>query len=153
MHDDLEKERKTMTRLWAKREQQIRGVIESTAGMYGERLAQPPGCLGVFQGRARPPAGRQDRLRRSAPPTPGANATRKPSANTASLSPATTPSASNSAEPLAAEPADLGRTPMVLVRAYRAPARHPRFPRDGPQPAGVVRIALRKLGLDESASA
>lgn len=36
MHDDLEKERKTMTRLWAKREEQIRGVIESTAGMYGD---------------------------------------------------------------------------------------------------------------------
>ena len=35
MHEDLEKERKTMTRLWAKREEQIRGVIESTAGMYG----------------------------------------------------------------------------------------------------------------------
>jgi hypothetical protein len=25
-----------MTRLWAKREEQIRGVIESTAGMYGD---------------------------------------------------------------------------------------------------------------------
>jgi hypothetical protein len=25
-----------MTRLWAKREAQIRGVIESTAGMYGD---------------------------------------------------------------------------------------------------------------------
>lgn len=36
MQDDLNKERKTMTRLWAKREQQIRGVIESTAGMYGD---------------------------------------------------------------------------------------------------------------------
>src|SRR5690606_36228564 len=36
MQDDLDKERKTMTRLWAKREQQIRGVIESTAGMYGD---------------------------------------------------------------------------------------------------------------------
>lgn len=36
MHDDLDKERKTMTRLWAKREEQIRGVIESTAGMYGD---------------------------------------------------------------------------------------------------------------------
>src|SRR5690606_37194139 len=33
---DLEKERKTMTRLWAKREAQIRGVIESTGGMYGD---------------------------------------------------------------------------------------------------------------------
>lgn len=36
MHDDLEKERKNTMRLWAKREAQIRGVIESTAGMYGD---------------------------------------------------------------------------------------------------------------------
>jgi len=36
METDLAKERKTMTRLWAKREEQIRGVIESTAGMYGD---------------------------------------------------------------------------------------------------------------------
>jgi hypothetical protein len=36
MQSDLERERKTMTRLWAKREEQIRGVIESTAGMYGD---------------------------------------------------------------------------------------------------------------------
>ena len=36
MQGDLDKERKTMTRLWAKREEQIRGVIESTAGMYGD---------------------------------------------------------------------------------------------------------------------
>lgn len=36
MHEDLAKERKTMTRLWAKREEQIRCVIESTAGMYGD---------------------------------------------------------------------------------------------------------------------
>jgi hypothetical protein len=36
MQADLDRERKTMTRLWAKREGQIRGVIESTAGMYGD---------------------------------------------------------------------------------------------------------------------
>jgi hypothetical protein len=36
MHEDLAKERKTMTRLWAKREEQIRRVISSTAGMYGD---------------------------------------------------------------------------------------------------------------------
>jgi hypothetical protein len=36
MQADLDRERKTMTRLWAKREEQIRGVIESTAGMYGD---------------------------------------------------------------------------------------------------------------------
>jgi hypothetical protein len=36
MEQDLARERKTMTRLWAKREEQIRGVIESTAGMYGD---------------------------------------------------------------------------------------------------------------------
>lgn len=36
MQDDLDKERKVMTRLWAKRESQIRGVLESTVGMYGD---------------------------------------------------------------------------------------------------------------------
>jgi len=36
MQADLDKERKVMTRLWAKREEQIRGVVESTAGMYGD---------------------------------------------------------------------------------------------------------------------
>jgi len=36
MEQDLAKERKTMTRFWLKREEQIRGVIESTAGMYGD---------------------------------------------------------------------------------------------------------------------
>lgn len=36
MQADLERERITMTRLWAKHEEQIRGVIESTAGMYGD---------------------------------------------------------------------------------------------------------------------
>ena len=36
MQADLDKERKTMTRSWAKREAQIRGVIEFTVGMYGD---------------------------------------------------------------------------------------------------------------------
>jgi hypothetical protein len=36
MQADLDEERKTMTRLWAKRETQIKGVIESTVGMYGD---------------------------------------------------------------------------------------------------------------------
>jgi hypothetical protein len=36
MQSDLDRERKAMTRLWSKREEQIRGVIESTAGMYGD---------------------------------------------------------------------------------------------------------------------
>jgi hypothetical protein len=36
MRSDLDKERKTMTRLWAKREEQLLGVITSTAGMYGD---------------------------------------------------------------------------------------------------------------------
>jgi hypothetical protein len=36
MQSDLDKERKATTRLWAKRELQIRGVIESTVGMYGD---------------------------------------------------------------------------------------------------------------------
>jgi len=41
MHDDLDRERKTMTRLWAKREEQIRGVIDATAGMYGDLQGSP----------------------------------------------------------------------------------------------------------------
>jgi hypothetical protein len=36
MQEDLEKERRSMTRQWAKREEQIRSVIEATAGMYGD---------------------------------------------------------------------------------------------------------------------
>jgi len=36
MQADLERERKAMTRLWAKRETQIQGVIQSTVGMYGD---------------------------------------------------------------------------------------------------------------------
>lgn len=36
MQADLDRERKAMTRLWAKRETQIQGVIESTVGMYGD---------------------------------------------------------------------------------------------------------------------
>ena len=36
MQADLDREKKAMTRLWAKREAQIQGVIESTVGMYGD---------------------------------------------------------------------------------------------------------------------
>jgi hypothetical protein len=36
MHGDLDRERRATVRLWAKREAQIRGVIEATAGMYGD---------------------------------------------------------------------------------------------------------------------
>jgi len=36
MQEDLDKERKTITKLWAKRQEQIRCVVESTAGMYGD---------------------------------------------------------------------------------------------------------------------
>jgi hypothetical protein len=36
MQADLDREKKAMTRLWAKRETQIQGVIESTVGMYGD---------------------------------------------------------------------------------------------------------------------
>jgi hypothetical protein len=36
MQQDLDKERRSTMRLWAKREEQIRGVIEATAGMYGD---------------------------------------------------------------------------------------------------------------------
>jgi hypothetical protein len=36
MQADLDRERKTMTRMWAKREEQLRGVMDSTAGLYGD---------------------------------------------------------------------------------------------------------------------
>jgi hypothetical protein len=36
MQEDLEKERRAMTRQWAKREEQIRSAIDATAGMYGD---------------------------------------------------------------------------------------------------------------------
>jgi hypothetical protein len=36
MQADLDRERKATMRLWAKREEQIRGVVESTAGPYGD---------------------------------------------------------------------------------------------------------------------
>jgi hypothetical protein len=36
MQADLDRERKTMMRLWAKRGAQINGVIDSTVGMYGD---------------------------------------------------------------------------------------------------------------------
>ena len=36
MQKDLEQERRTMTRLWAKRQAQIEGAIENSVGMYGD---------------------------------------------------------------------------------------------------------------------
>jgi hypothetical protein len=36
MQSDLDRERKMMMRLWAKREEQLRGVLDSTAGLYGD---------------------------------------------------------------------------------------------------------------------
>ncbi|GMU80130.1 MAG: hypothetical protein AMXMBFR47_00010 [Planctomycetota bacterium] len=50
MQEDLDKERRTMTRLWAKREEQIRGVIESTAGMYGDLQGIAGKTLGEIEG-------------------------------------------------------------------------------------------------------
>jgi hypothetical protein len=36
MQTDLDRERKAMARLWAKREEQIHGVVETMAGLYGD---------------------------------------------------------------------------------------------------------------------
>ncbi len=36
MQADLDRERKWMTKQWAKREAQIRVVVDATAGMYGD---------------------------------------------------------------------------------------------------------------------
>lgn len=54
MSEDLEKERKAMTRLWAKREEQIRCVIDSTAGMYGDLQGIAGRTLQEIEGLALP---------------------------------------------------------------------------------------------------
>jgi hypothetical protein len=36
MQADLDRERKAMTRLWTKREEQIHGGVETMAGLYGD---------------------------------------------------------------------------------------------------------------------
>jgi hypothetical protein len=36
MHDQLQKERRAMQRLWCEREKQIERIIANTAGMYGD---------------------------------------------------------------------------------------------------------------------
>lgn len=50
MQKDLNNERRTMTKLWARREEQIRGVIESTAGMYGDMQGIAGRALGEIEG-------------------------------------------------------------------------------------------------------
>jgi hypothetical protein len=39
MQADLDRERRTMMRLWAKREEQLAGVLDATAGLYGDLQA------------------------------------------------------------------------------------------------------------------
>jgi hypothetical protein len=41
LKDDLDKERKFINRVWAKREGQIQGVIDSTSGMWGDLQGNP----------------------------------------------------------------------------------------------------------------
>ena len=36
MHEDLEKEKRAITKQWAKREEQIHRVMQATVGMYGD---------------------------------------------------------------------------------------------------------------------
>ena len=54
MEDDLNREKKAMTRLWAKRESQIQGVIESTVGMYGDLQGIAGRALEEIEGLAMP---------------------------------------------------------------------------------------------------
>ncbi|RWB15074.1 MAG: DUF2130 domain-containing protein, partial [Mesorhizobium sp.] len=61
MQEDLARERKATTRLWAKREAQIQGVIVSTVGMYGDlqgiagKVMQEIECLEVLAIEGFPP--------------------------------------------------------------------------------------------------
>lgn len=64
MKDDLDKERKTMTKMWAKREQQLLGAEDAIAGMYGDMQGIAGKSLAEISGldfplitTATPPAG------------------------------------------------------------------------------------------------
>ncbi|MBS0535240.1 MAG: DUF2130 domain-containing protein [Proteobacteria bacterium] len=59
MQTDLDKERRSMMRTWAKRETQIRGVIEATAGMYGDLQGIAGKALEEIEGMALPMLGDQ----------------------------------------------------------------------------------------------
>ena len=65
MQKDLDRERKPMTRLWAKREEQLRGVWISTAGLYGD--------IQGIAGRAMQEIESLDVLSIEAPPTPASS--------------------------------------------------------------------------------
>ncbi|MFZ5693953.1 MAG: DUF2130 domain-containing protein [Pseudomonadota bacterium] len=54
MQSDLDKERRSMMRTWAKREAQIRGVIDATAGMYGDLQGIAGKALEEIEGMALP---------------------------------------------------------------------------------------------------
>jgi hypothetical protein len=66
MQADLERERKAMTRLWAKRDEQLRTVLDATAGLYGDlqgiagRAIQEIESLDVFAIEAPPSAASSD---------------------------------------------------------------------------------------------
>jgi hypothetical protein len=49
MEEDLAKERTMMMKQWAKREVQIRGVIDSTVGMYGDLQGIAGSALGEIE--------------------------------------------------------------------------------------------------------
>jgi len=73
MKTDLERERKAMTRLRAKREGQIRGVIESTVGMYGDLQRIAGKTLVEIDGLVQ--IARRVEARRKRPRTPSGNGT------------------------------------------------------------------------------
>lgn len=50
MSEDLARERKAMTRLWAKREMQIQGVVDTTMGLYGDLQGIAGKALGEIEG-------------------------------------------------------------------------------------------------------
>ncbi len=50
MAEDLEAERRSTTRMWAKREQLLRGAVEAAAGMYGDLQGIAGKSLGELEG-------------------------------------------------------------------------------------------------------
>jgi hypothetical protein len=62
MQTDLDRERKAMTRLWAKREEQIAGMLGAAAGLYGDLQGIAGRSLGEIEGLTLPLLGGPDEV-------------------------------------------------------------------------------------------
>ena len=60
MQEDLDREKKVITKQWAKREQQIEQVMQATVGMYGDLQGIAGKSLTEIEGLGLPALGETD---------------------------------------------------------------------------------------------